>query len=319
MRALNSKADIFLVGSDQLYNPWVYNVSDKFTSLDWVQDNKKKIAYAASFGKDTLNCSEDLRAEMSYFLKKFDAFSVREKSGVEICNQALGIGATYVMDPVFLCNLEHYYTMAGMGKYRESPQIGYVCGYILDPNEEKQTILTDICDKLKLPYKIYTEYGIRRPFRLKIDYDNYTYNQQMRDMINCNFFVTDSFHGVCFSIILKKNFVVYANYARGYTRFESILSELGLMDRLIKNYTEFNERRNDLLKPINYTRVYNKLSPLVEFSRSWLKEKLETNIQKTLSDYDIIVGLLKKIWNVWKIRLIIIHPIRNCYWKESAS
>ena len=48
-----------------------------------------------------------------------------------------------------------------------------------------------------------------------------------------DFVITDSFHGMVFSIIFNKEFVVLANRRRGLARFSSLASMLGLEDRVL--------------------------------------------------------------------------------------
>lgn len=114
MRNLNAACGQFVVGSDQIFRPLLYNGWGDFTKLDWVEDNKKKIAYAASFGTEHFDGTEEQRANLGYFLAKFDAFSVREKSGVAICRDEFGINAVHVLDPVFLCGKDHYQRLAAL-------------------------------------------------------------------------------------------------------------------------------------------------------------------------------------------------------------
>ena len=112
MKELNQLCKMFVVGSDQLFNDGLYNNFGRWCTLDWVQDNKKKIAYAASFGHDYIWSPEETRAEMAHFMKRFDAFSVREQSGVDICKKEFDIDAQWVLDPVFLCKPEYYRELA---------------------------------------------------------------------------------------------------------------------------------------------------------------------------------------------------------------
>ena len=50
---------------------------------------------------------------------------------------------------------------------------------------------------------------------------------------NAKFVVTDSFHGMVFSIVFGKPFVVISNKDRGAARFESLLKKLNASDKLI--------------------------------------------------------------------------------------
>lgn len=50
---------------------------------------------------------------------------------------------------------------------------------------------------------------------------------------NCDYFITDSFHGCAFAIIFNKPFVCLGNEKRGSARFDSLLGIFGLQDRLV--------------------------------------------------------------------------------------
>lgn len=54
---------------------------------------------------------------------------------------------------------------------------------------------------------------------------------------DAKYIVTDSFHGTLFSIIFRKDFVTIGNQKRGLSRFQSVLSNLHLEDRLLVDYT----------------------------------------------------------------------------------
>ena len=74
-------ADAFVVGSDQ-----IWNTTDGIYFLSWAKDGLKKIAYAASFGSRTTTA--DFCQLIGPWLKRFDAVSVRELSGIDMCSKA---------------------------------------------------------------------------------------------------------------------------------------------------------------------------------------------------------------------------------------
>jgi hypothetical protein len=86
--------------------------------------------------------------------------------------------------------------------------------------------------------------------------------------------VTDSFHGTIFAIINNTPFVTIGNEERGLTRFESLMKELGLMDRLVyeKDIEDFDYSS---LTPINWSEVNAKLLALKKRSADWLLAQLQ--------------------------------------------
>lgn len=286
LKSLNEKANCFLVGSDQLFHHNLYNNFSKYVTLDWVKDNKKKIAYAASFGHSIFTGDEDERAEMAYFMQKFDAFSVRESSGVNLAKEVFGIEADLVLDPVFLCDYDIYDRIAS-NSYIKYSSDDYISAYILDPNKSKSQIISKAEDILQKKSKIYSEMFYNNN-SIKNKWDRDIEIGKIEDRLACiqnsSFMVTDSFHGVCFSIIFKKPFIAIKNKGRGVARFESILNLLGLSNRLI---SEEDELTSNLFEPIDYDEVYKKLNIEVEKSKQWLIDNL-TPQNKPYSVYDIL-------------------------------
>ena len=99
-------ADVFICGSDQIWNSFFQNGKDPAFYLNFVPDEKKKIAYAASFAIDLLE--EAVKPLVRKNVSRLDFIGVRETSGVRILNE-LGIAkAVQVLDPVFLLEKEHW-------------------------------------------------------------------------------------------------------------------------------------------------------------------------------------------------------------------
>lgn len=316
MRSLNEISPIFCVTSDQLFNQNSYNWFDKFMLLDWVWDYKVKCTYAASFGHaDLLEHTTDwTRAEMSYFMKKFDIFTVREKSGVQLAESKFGISAKWVLDPIFLCNPQHFVDLAKNFKNEQN-----IFAYILDANIPE--LLSDLSHSLKTPVKLVNDYEKDLRAKRKLT----PVEEWLSLLINSKFVITDSFHGLCFAIIFKKPFIVVANHLRGITRFESILSLIGMEKRMIKNSDEYLSNKKYLLSPIDWDLVYQRLKPMQNQSQSELEKILSKgNILKPLSDYDLMIknslkaGLNKKYlfkMIIYKILSLVLYGKKRNHYK----
>ena len=88
--------------------------------------------------------------------------------------------------------------------------------------------------------------------------------------------LTDSFHGTVFSIIAHKPFTAFSNSGRGASRFESLLGELDLIDRLT-----FDGHCTTIDSPIDYAAVDEKLRALKEQSILYLKQNLDGEYYNT--------------------------------------
>lgn len=102
LRRLNRETKAFIVGSDQV---WRHKYSRLFgRDLFWLSfaaPNAKKIAYAASFGRDRWEADFESTLAAKYYISRFDRVSVREDDGVGICRDVFGVEASHVLDPVF--------------------------------------------------------------------------------------------------------------------------------------------------------------------------------------------------------------------------
>ena len=105
--------------------------------------------------------------------------------------------------------------------------------------------------------------------------------QDCLELMECDFFVTDSFHGTCFALIMGKPFISIVNTARGASRFYSIGHKLNVMDRIVESFDDVKQRYVQL-KEMDYTKVTNRIRDEVDFSKKWLLEQLN---RKTLDNY----------------------------------
>ena len=93
--------DAYIVGSDQVWRPSYNKIENMF--LDFTSGwNVKRVAYAASFGTDDWEFSKEQTETCQNLIKKFDAVSIRENSGIKLCKDYLHADAIHVLDPTML-------------------------------------------------------------------------------------------------------------------------------------------------------------------------------------------------------------------------
>ncbi len=130
LRADAPKADVYIAGSDQIWNTEFRNGTDPGYYLDFGDSSVTRISYAASFAtEDVLPAAREF---VQTNLARFDALSVREHSALAIL-ESLGYKGKEVLDPVFLLSREEWSDMAddtGKGEkyvlvydFMNSPQI----------------------------------------------------------------------------------------------------------------------------------------------------------------------------------------------------
>lgn len=259
-----NRFDAIIVGSDQVWRE-VYTpcITDYF--LTFLSDDKiKRIAYAASAGTEDLDIEESLLPVCGEGLKQFDAVSVREESARELLLSSFGVDSTVLLDPTMLLTQTDWQTLIKPSDYLEKNSLAH---YILDTSEEKNDIIKDISHSLyltknELSASFFTSKGKPR----KLD----SISMWLSAFANASFVVTDSFHGCVFSILFKKPFIAIANKERGLSRFTTLLGHFGLQHRIVFSYEELEQRKQQLLEPIDYEPVNSKLEKLRSESLQFL-------------------------------------------------
>jgi hypothetical protein len=255
--------DAFVVGSDQVWRP-IYSPGLPAFFLAFLDDNTtRRISYAASFGTD--NCSEFTTTEIEEFsplAKKFHALSVREDSAVNLCKDSFGVEAMHVIDPTMLLNKEDYELLVTKAGVKKSQ--GNLMSYVLDKNPEKQKVVDNVAKELSLkPFTVMPEIdGVYPPVE-----------QWLRGFMDAEYVVTDSFHGVVFSIIFNKPFIAVGNASRGLARFESLLNMFSLTDRLVTGIADLTSE--NINQSIDYKKINKLRAEEQKIAGDFLKSALE--------------------------------------------
>lgn len=212
-----SNFDCFLVGSDQVWRPR-YNTGHLTNLfLDFTEGQKvKRVAYAASLGTDVWEYDATQTVQCAALAKKFDAISVREASGVNLCKNYLGVEATHVLDPTLMLDAEDYLSLCSGN---EHPQGDYIAVYTLDYTKQNMAVLNAVSKKLNCPLHLIGRFT-------KAGYPSI--ESWLEGIAHAKYVITDSFHGTVFSTIFQKQFVTLGNAARGNSRFDSLFATLGI-------------------------------------------------------------------------------------------
>lgn len=171
LRRLHKKYsfDAYIVGSDQVWRPR-YSPQQPTYFLDFLEKNTsvKKIAYAASFGVSDWEFTREQTKEFKRLLKLFDAVSVREDSGVDLCKRYFDVDAIQLLDPTMLLDKEEYISLVNKQNLQKSS--GSLFTYILDKNDDKSAIVNSVADKFKLdPFSVMPKRSFSEPGRKDIN------------------------------------------------------------------------------------------------------------------------------------------------------
>lgn len=213
--------DAVIAGSDQIWRP-CYNLNIEDMYLRFVRQNGvKKIVYAASFGTDEWEYTDEQTARCKEYAQMLNAISVREESGVDLCSKFLEVDAIAVLDPTLLLDKDYYERLCDDIPKEPAP---IVSAYILDMNEDKLRIINLVAEK---------QGALSHVFHAAGDTESLSVERWLAMFRDAKYVVTDSFHGTVFSIIFQKPFLCLGNSSRGMARFKSLLSLFGLEDRLV--------------------------------------------------------------------------------------
>ena len=261
-------ADIYIVGSDQVWNLWVTNIQYPLFFFSFVKPGKKKISYAPSMGGNTnFKFRKEEVATIQSLLDKFNAISVRDKTSKTILKNVFDRDAVEVLDPTFL--IDGYDDLLA-GSDLDAKGSLYNFKFIINDNwveairfiarEQKLDIRMDGC---LIPIEGF-------PFHPLC-----SVHEWLRLIKTSNFVFTDSFHGMVFSILFRQQFIATPSYKGGEERYMDLASKLGLEDRVYFTPRQIMDSKEIWMKPIDYDKVYSKLDRLKTSSRQYLLEYLK--------------------------------------------
>ncbi|NJX14039.1 polysaccharide pyruvyl transferase family protein [Tamlana crocina] len=261
--------DYLIVGSDQVWRKDYTRGLGYSYFLDFAPKQTKKISYAASFGLDYYSGDQKDINVIKSLLKSFSLVTVREKSGVNICKELFETNAHMVLDPVLLSPKEAY----SFKDEVERPS-GFITQYLLDASEKKVAFVKSIARSLDKEITLNYKQNSGR-----ISLTNILFNRKkekfpeisewIANIKNADLVITDSFHGVAFSILFNKEFICIYNEKRGKTRMQNILDTFNLRHRAISE-SEIDEFALSALKPIEFNKVNHILETQKEYSLNLL-------------------------------------------------
>lgn len=220
----NPSADIYITGSDQVFNP--NSIYMPVYYLGFKKGNGIKVAYAPSFGIS--NFTPDVTEKIQPYIDDFDFISCRETVGADYLSSIVGRKVPVVCDPTLLLTLEEW------GEIAKQPSISqkYILVYEINGGDKI----------IKLAKKISIETGLPIICITSKTYKNYKVLKQVYDagpaefvgwFKDADYVVTDSFHGTIFSWIFRKMFFYFLAYEATSSRARTLLKHLECENRLV--------------------------------------------------------------------------------------
>lgn len=263
--------DAFLCGSDQLWLP--NNLGSHFYTLEFAPDDKKKIAFATSFGVSQIPSFQ--KKATAKYLNRFQHLSTRELAGQKIIKGLTGRTAQVVCDPTLLFAADGWQKMIPDQKVVDE---SYVFCYFLGTNEEHRKIANEF--KAKTGLKLVTCPFLDNYVGCDLEFgDVQLFDMDATDFVNlirhAEFVLTDSFHGSVFSILNHKKFMTFNRFNTGAnsrnSRIDSLCTLLGLSER------RYNGNVMNVKEDIDYNAVEEKLEKLRAESAKYLEDALKEN------------------------------------------
>ena len=259
LRATPPEADVYVAGSDQIWNTTFNNGTDPAFYLNF--GKAKKISYAASFATDKLRKgTESFVKEM---LDNFNEISVREESGINIL-KSTGHKGIVVVDPVFLLSQDQWKSVI----HNEKEEKDYILVYSFEKGGAMQKIAEQLSKLHHCPI-----YSVG-PYKQKYAQRNFVNAGPLSFLSlikNAKCIISNSFHATAFSMIFEKNFFVVNREDGLNTRMKDLLQKYGIPERLIG----VEVADNTLCTDIDYSKVNHFLDRDIKLSMTYLANNLK--------------------------------------------
>ncbi len=270
LKKASAKYDGVMVGSDQLWAPG--GITSNFYNLMFADEGTLKLSYAASFGVSQIE--PKLHELYNKFLSRMDFISVRENSGKKLVEELSSNTAEVVVDPVLLLDGDEWLEEIPNEKKYDEP---YIFAYFLGTSAEYRKAVTEFAKKKGL--KIVTSHHMDSYNKVDEGFGDYApFDVGPAEFVNlirnAEYVFTDSFHGSVFSMLYKKQFMVFNRYSDA-----SISSKNSRIDSFCENYDlkdrRFNGNIDAVDNEIDYDSVLKKAQEHRKQSKAFLDKALE--------------------------------------------
>lgn len=270
--ALNESYSTFVCGSDQIWSPILFN--ERYF-LDFVHDDKTKVAYAPSFGVKNI-ADEIIRQKTGQYIKRFEHISVREEQGAGIIEKLTGERPCVMPDPTLLLTASDWEPFMAQGSY-DTP---YALCYFIGENEEYWNHAFGTAHSNGLPVRIIPMHP-KDHFRDGCALKGQGPGEFLALIKNAAIVCTDSYHGVILSIAFGVPFFVYKRFgdrdkASQNSRVLDLLDHLQLRDRLV-DYAHS-------ISPTSIECDYSLAWSIIERDRQSAIEYLKTSLPEDACD-----------------------------------
>lgn len=224
--------DIYITGSDQLWNPRHCNGDPAFM-LHFAPDNALKISYAASVG--SISIPEQLYESYRVLLSRYAHISVRESSGVRVIETVVGKQASVVLDPTLLLNKDEWNAIAARCQLVKKP---YILCYFLNYSFNAFPFVEDFAEYVQRLTGLHLVYVARPPHKLSLYNRIYKIGATPEEFLSlvrdAELVITTSFHGTAFAINFGRPvFSIVEDKNAADSRQADLLRKLNLDENIV--------------------------------------------------------------------------------------
>lgn len=245
--------DAVVVGSDQVWRPRYNGRFLTHAFCDYFSSSQaKKIAYAASFGTDENEFSDEQVEAIRPLLRDFNQISVRERSGVALLGKIFEVSSEHVLDPTLLLDKEDYMRLAHI-KPGTKPKGGLLT-YILDESDEINALVKRVSkDRGLKTFRCNSEFeNPQAPIWKKMQPSVQSWIKAFYD---ADFVIADSFHASVFSLIFRKPFIIIGNKNRGMSRFSSLFEQFDCLHCLLSSASDYSSSVDYCIDEVRYEQI----------------------------------------------------------------
>lgn len=267
-------ADMYIAGSDQIWGRPLQEPSSAVCFLDFGIRATRRISYAASIGRQL---EETEKPMFQRYLRHLDAVSVREVSAQEQCHEA-GVWAQVTLDPTLLLRKDDYHQIRSECPGEKGCPYAFLYFVNVKSPEEIYWGQTDEYLRSKgLAPRIVMGSGYLTGREVIENHKSIfaTIPQWLNMIANAECVFTTSYHGVIFSIIMHRPFIVFKlieGRYRGNDRLSTLLGSIGLTGRIFNPALSIEEQ---MAAPICWETVDGLLARQREESMDYLMKNLQ--------------------------------------------
>lgn len=271
LKADPPQADVYIAGSDQIWNTFLPNGKDGAFFLEFAPEESRKISYAASFATETVDAPYLDFVKDS--LKRFDAVSLREASSLPLLESLGRKDGVAVCDPVFLLPKEEWlefiaeenHPVSGYRNLKKFLEEKYLLVYEAEKSANLDNIAKSVARERGL--RIFSVSNIATPYADK-SFWHASPLDFVRLIAKADYVVSNSFHATAFSLIFHRDFCVVGRQDKSNSRMYSLLKDIGLKERYSNVYS------NKMSSAINFSEADERMNHKIENSKLFLKNNL---------------------------------------------